>query len=320
MSEQGGKRKQEAKPDTAGDKAAKKAKFFSTNKDATLPLGTRGILISCVSNKWKPAAQEAIRVLTPYYEELLPATKAEEDSGKDISSLIANEIADLKNPRKQVFTVHDTGIPSLVYLEMAQSNAGPGPSEVMLAVAQDIQKTRQCKVRLCMRFTPVLAVCQADLGEVKQTANRILGPLFPAEATQKKFAVVYEHRASAKLDRMAVVNAVAEDIPQPPHKADLSNPEVTIVVSVVKDVCAIGVASQFRELLKYNLRELCNEPDEKQKPTAAAPAKAVEVSKAEVEAEVKAEASENAAMKEGAVVNGKEECLSDVVDEKKATE
>jgi len=57
-----------------------------------------------------------------YYEELLPATKAEEDSGKDISSLIANEIADLKNPRKQVFTVHDTGIPSLVYLEMAQSN------------------------------------------------------------------------------------------------------------------------------------------------------------------------------------------------------
>jgi len=107
---------------------------------------------------------------------------------------------------------------------------------------------------------------------------------------------------------------------QPPHKADLSNPEVTIVVSVVKDVCAIGVASQFRELLKYNLRELCNEPDEKQKPTAAAPAKAVEVSKAEVEAEVKAEASENAAMKEGAVVNGKEECLSDVVDEKKATE
>jgi len=72
------------------------------------------------------------------------------------------------------------------------------------------------QVRLCMRFTPVLAVCQADLGEVKQTANRILGPLFPAEATQKKFAVVYEHRASAKLDRMAVVNAVAEDIPQVP--------------------------------------------------------------------------------------------------------
>ena len=30
MSVQNGKRKQEAKPDSAGDKAAKKAKFFST--------------------------------------------------------------------------------------------------------------------------------------------------------------------------------------------------------------------------------------------------------------------------------------------------
>ena len=52
---------------------------------------------------------------------------------------------------------------------------------------------------------------------------------------------------------------------QPPHKADLSNPELTIVVSVVKNSCAIGTATQFKELCKYNLRELCNEPEEKQK-------------------------------------------------------
>ena len=52
---------------------------------------------------------------------------------------------------------------------------------------------------------------------------------------------------------------------QPPHKADLSNPELTIVVSVVKNSCAIGTATHFKELCKYNLRELCNEPEEKQK-------------------------------------------------------
>ncbi len=54
-----------------------------------------------------------------YYEELLP-TKNTEDSKKDISSLIESEIADIKNPSKQLFTVHETGIQSLTYLEMAQ--------------------------------------------------------------------------------------------------------------------------------------------------------------------------------------------------------
>ena len=47
---------------------------------------------------------------------------------------------------------------------------------------------------------------------------------------------------------------------QPPHKADLTNPDLTVLVQVVKDACAIGVAARYRDLSKYNLRELCN-PD-----------------------------------------------------------
>jgi hypothetical protein len=66
-----------------------------------------------------------------------------------------------------------------------------------------------------MRFTLVSAICQADLGGgVKEMAKQILGPLFPIDSPQKNFAVAYEHRAIAKLDRMAVIKAVADDIPQ----------------------------------------------------------------------------------------------------------
>lgn len=87
MGDKGEKRKQ----DLTSDKAAKKAKFFSTvrviianlkqkflallshhlnwrhaqNKGVTLPLGERGILVSCLPNKSKLAGQEAIRVLQP---------------------------------------------------------------------------------------------------------------------------------------------------------------------------------------------------------------------------------------------------------------
>ena len=56
---------------------------------------------------------------------------------------------------------------------------------------------------------------------------------------------------------------------QPPHKADLKTPELTILVQVVKDFCAIGIVSQYRELAKYNLRELCSPVSETETPKQA---------------------------------------------------
>lgn len=55
----------------------------------------------------------------------------------------------------------------------------------------------------------------------------------------------------------------------------MKTPEVTILVQVVKDFCAIGVVSQYRELAKYNLRELCS-PSE---PENSKPAKPEDVGK-----------------------------------------
>jgi ribosomal protein L12E/L44/L45/RPP1/RPP2 len=64
----------------------------------------------------------------------------------------------------------------------------------------------------------------------------------------------------------------------PPHKADPSNPDLNIQVSVVKNVCAIWIAPHLKELGKYNLRELCNELEAKEE---AAPTKEAVGGKAE---------------------------------------
>lgn len=48
-----------------------------------------------------------------------------------------------------------------------------------------------------------------------------------------QFAVLYEARANTGVDRMKIINAVAKSVPQP-HTVDLSNPDKTIVVQIVK--------------------------------------------------------------------------------------
>ncbi|CAL5426057.1 unnamed protein product [Camellia sinensis] len=73
------------------------------------------------------------------------------------------------------------------------------------------------------------------------------------------FAVLYEARANTGIDRMKIINAVAKSVPAP-HKVDLNNPDKNIVVQIVKTVCLMGVVEKYKELAKYNMRQLSSKP------------------------------------------------------------
>lgn len=70
--------------------------------------------------------------------------------------------------------------------------------------------------RLCIRFLPVEKVCPANVADIGRTAKELTGAHFPTGdgVTPVRFAVAYEHRASKDLDRLAVINAVVDQIPQ----------------------------------------------------------------------------------------------------------
>ena len=70
--------------------------------------------------------------------------------------------------------------------------------------------------RMCIRFIPVEVVCHADLADIKKMAKALIDQHFPADkaAASISFAVFYEHRASVKLKRMDVINAIVDEIPQ----------------------------------------------------------------------------------------------------------
>ncbi|KIY93742.1 hypothetical protein MNEG_14221 [Monoraphidium neglectum] len=69
-----------------------------------------------------------------------------------------------------------------------------------------------------------------------------------------------ERRACSGLDHMQVVDAFAKAVP-PPHKVNLGKPDATILVQLVRNVCAVAVAPRYKALCKYNVR-VAAEPDE----------------------------------------------------------
>ncbi|PHT31971.1 hypothetical protein CQW23_28308 [Capsicum baccatum] len=50
-----------------------------------------------------------------------------------------------------------------------------------------------------------------------------------------------------------IIDTVDKLVPSP-HKVNLSNPEINIVLKIVKTVYLLGVVENYKELSKYNLR------------------------------------------------------------------
>lgn len=77
-----------------------------------------------------------------------------------------------------------------------------------------------------------------------------------------QYSVWFESRScdGLKLDRMDVITAVADLVPKV-HTVDLSAPEVTVMVQVVKSVAALAVVRDYHALKKFNLRQLTQPPE-----------------------------------------------------------
>ena len=50
---------------------------------------------------------------------------------------------------------------------------------------------------------------------------------------------------------------------QPPYKVDLTRPEKTLIVQLIKSCAAVSVVSGYWQLQKFNIRELCMSDEER---------------------------------------------------------
>lgn len=44
----------------------------------------------------------------------------------------------------------------------------------------------------------------------------------------------------------------------PGNKADLKNPDIAVIVEVIRGICLLSIAPNYYKFKKYNLFEICN--------------------------------------------------------------
>uniref|UniRef100_A0A2D4IGF8 THUMP domain-containing protein 1 n=1 Tax=Micrurus lemniscatus lemniscatus TaxID=129467 RepID=A0A2D4IGF8_MICLE len=143
------------------------------------------------------------------------------------------------------------------------------PEKLVHHILKDMHATKKKKTRVILRMLPVSGTCKAFLEDMKQYAVTFFEPWFksPKKGT---FQIVYKARNNSHLSREEVIKELAGIVGHlnPENKVDLSHPEYTIMVEIIKNICCLSVVQDYVLFRKYNLQEVVKSKAEGQPETS----------------------------------------------------
>uniref|UniRef100_A0A8D3EG84 THUMP domain containing 1 n=1 Tax=Scophthalmus maximus TaxID=52904 RepID=A0A8D3EG84_SCOMX len=215
-----------------------------------LEVGMEGILITCNMNERKCTA-EAFNLLNEYADNLYGAEKVSKRSApeEDVDVALKKEVAQLQASGKKQerrFQALDSGANNVIFIKTQNLES----DKLVHHILSDLHTTKKKKSRVILRMLPVTGTCKAfqddmvkylttylDRGSKPQTV--VLNSFNP------EFHLFYDKCLVGKLN--------------PKNKVDLTNPELTVIVEVIKAVCCISVVKDYTLYRKYNVQEVVKE-------------------------------------------------------------
>ncbi|XP_069590317.1 THUMP domain-containing protein 1-like [Ranitomeya imitator] len=248
-----------------------KAQYVSNAKrhrgGRQLEAGMQGILITCNMNERK-CVGEAYSLLNEYGDLLYGAEKLcdkgdrlsgseeEEEDDDDVEAALKKEVDQIrtsteKNLRR--FQSVESGANNVVFIRTLNVE----PEKLVHHILKDLNTTKKKKTRVILRMLPVTGTCKAFPEDLKKYAETFLHPWFKAP-NKGTFQIVYKARNNNHMNREEVIKDLAGLVGNlnPENKVDLTNPEFTIVVEIIRNVCCLSVVKDYTLFRKYNLQEV----------------------------------------------------------------
>ncbi|XP_054636207.1 THUMP domain-containing protein 1 [Dunckerocampus dactyliophorus] len=224
-----------------------------------LEVGMQGILITCNMNQRKCTA-EAFNLLNEYADQLYGPEKFQEDEWScgegDVDDALRREVAHLNAPpgkQERRFQALESGANNVIFIRTHNLES----DKLVHHILSDLHATKKKKTRIILRMLPVTGTCRAFPEDMLRYLTTFLEPWFkkPNHAT---YQVAFKARNNNHNKRDDVIKAIAGLVGKmnSKNKVDLTKPELTIIVEVIKAVCCISVVREYTLYRKYNLQEV----------------------------------------------------------------
>ncbi|EGG18646.1 hypothetical protein DFA_04141 [Cavenderia fasciculata] len=167
-------------------------------------------------------------------------------------------IVDLYNRFKHVHTYEDETAQQERFKNLPQSvkdmlaNAKPD-SEIPKHPTKNI-----FNIRFTFRLIPFQRSTQTVMVDFAPVISNLIKDHFGNNDTKSTFSIEYRTRNSHKCGKEEVIESVAKLLT---NKVDLSNPDVTIIIEVIKSAMCTSVVRGFKSLFKFNIKEVIHGND-----------------------------------------------------------
>ncbi|XP_016308290.1 THUMP domain-containing protein 1-like [Sinocyclocheilus anshuiensis] len=228
-----------------------------------LQVGAQGVLITCNMNERK-CTSEAFSLLNEYADALYgpeqDSLSEDEEDDEDAEAALKKEVSQIQSSMKthqQRFSAVDSGAHNVVFIR----THGVDPEQLVHHILSDLYQTKKRKSRVILRMLPVSGTCKAFPEDMEKFLSVFLERWFraPLRAT---YQICFKARNSSHSKREEVIKAVAGLVGKlnPLNKVDLTNPELSIIIEIIKTVCCVSVLKDYTLYRKYNLQEVAKEP------------------------------------------------------------
>ncbi|KAK5865541.1 hypothetical protein PBY51_019806 [Eleginops maclovinus] len=231
-----------------------------------LEVGMQGILITCNMNERKCTA-EAFNLLNEYADQLYGPEKlqengsssGEEEEEEDVDVALKKEVAQIKASgakQERRFMALDSGANNVIFIKTQNLEA----DKLVHHILSDLHTTKKKKSRVILRMLPVTGTCKAFQEDMVKYLTTFLEPWFKTPNCGT-YQIAFKARNSSHNKRDEIIKTIAGMVGKlnPKNKVDLTNPELTIIVEVIKVVCCISVVKDYALYRKYNVQEVGKE-------------------------------------------------------------
>lgn len=235
----------------------------------------QGVLITCNMNERKCTA-EAYNLLGEYADRLYGPEKLQSTEGsssdeeEDVEAALKKEVEHLKGSKvkqQRRFQALESGANNVIFIKTHNLES----DKLVHHILSDLHSTKKKKSRVILRMLPVTGTCKAFQEDMVKYLTSFLEPWFKSPSSAS-FQIVFKARNSSHNKRDDIIKAIAGLVGKlnPKNKVDLTNPELTIIVEVIKAVCCVSVVKDYTLFRKYNVQEVLKEESAKTETTPTA--------------------------------------------------
>ncbi|KAK0552611.1 hypothetical protein OC846_001870 [Tilletia horrida] len=137
------------------------------------------------------------------------------------------------------------------------------PIKLTYSILEEVEQTGGARCKFVQRLTPIADTCAANYDAIRTLSNHILPQAFTA-GIPRTYRIEPRIRMHNVVKREALIQVVGDCVPSVGgHSVNLSEPEVVIVVEIIKNVCGISVVEHWSRFKRFNPAMIAEEVNKK---------------------------------------------------------